>query len=241
MVEFTEANLQRTGRSTAELYRTIEESGYLLYRFDPGSGQLVNRPLDGPIWYENLFAVRDVGPVNARLREADPGRRRAAWDLVQRGIAGATARDAEDVARRAAARAAGEAKELAAAREAALTVRWTAQVDTTRRELEAAQEAGRHLARQLSEVRAALEESRQAAERARDEAAAAQGRAQELKRQLKETRAEAAKNRQRLRSFCVSKYERVSWALGIRPKPAWVDEVVAGQNGAASNGGGAGR
>jgi FkbM family methyltransferase len=239
MVEFTEANLRRVGRSTEELHRTIEDSGYVLHRFDPATGQLVPRPFDGPIWYENLFAVRDAGAVNARLRDAPPERRRIAWDIVQRGIAGAAAREADERAREADARS-REVDERS--REAAALA---SELHEVRREYETSREQMDRLARQAADARAALDDARRTVARLSGEAAAAAAerdaartRVAELGRQLaaqaqrlKDARQAAARDRERLHAFCVSKYDRLAWALHLRSKPKWVDELIARQNG----------
>lgn len=85
MVEFTEANQTAVGRSTADVARAWENNGYSLYRFDEESLQLVPAEVCGSIEYENLFAARDVEPINARLREVSQEHRRIATEILQRG------------------------------------------------------------------------------------------------------------------------------------------------------------
>ena len=85
MVEFTESNLQASGHSTENLRSTFEAASYRLFRFNEKSLKLEDYPFDGPIWYENLFACFDPGPVNKRLRDAPERAKRIAKELILRG------------------------------------------------------------------------------------------------------------------------------------------------------------
>jgi hypothetical protein len=87
MIEFTESNQQAAGLSSADLASALENDGYRLHRFNPRSMQMEGARIDGPVEYENLFASRDIEPVNRRLREASPQRLRVARDVVARGAA----------------------------------------------------------------------------------------------------------------------------------------------------------
>jgi FkbM family methyltransferase len=93
MIEFTENNLLRAGDSTEKLFRFVEDLGYQLHRFDAEKFRLERAVWTGPIWYENLFAVRDAAAINARLAEAPTERKRLACDLIARARAWAAASD----------------------------------------------------------------------------------------------------------------------------------------------------
>ena len=85
-VEFTELNLQAAGKSTADLRAAFEGLGYVFYRMDEDSLCFEPYHFDGPVWYENLFAVMgDVAKVNQRLANAPAGQVRAARDILSRG------------------------------------------------------------------------------------------------------------------------------------------------------------
>lgn len=85
MVEFSERNLQRSGKSTQALYDALIELGYTVCRFDDERRELVPCEVEGPVWYKNLFAARDVDSVNARVRSASEACRRIATGIITRG------------------------------------------------------------------------------------------------------------------------------------------------------------
>lgn len=87
MIEFNEHNLQRMNSSTRNLWETIEGTGYALHRFDPETRQLTPASYKGEIWYENLFACRDVDAINQRIRGAEAANIAVADDLLQRARA----------------------------------------------------------------------------------------------------------------------------------------------------------
>jgi len=87
-VEFTEQNLRAVGRSTEDLKRAFEAAGYRFHKLDEESLTLHPFVFDGPIWYENLYAVMgDADAINRRLAEAPAEQRRAAQDILARGRA----------------------------------------------------------------------------------------------------------------------------------------------------------
>lgn len=86
-VEFSEKVLNAANRDTAALAAAWAERGYVFYRFDPETMQLAEVEFDGPIWYENLHAIRDRSWVDQRLAEASEPHRRIAREIVTRGQA----------------------------------------------------------------------------------------------------------------------------------------------------------
>jgi FkbM family methyltransferase len=66
-VEFTDDAAKAAGHSCADVYRMLEEFGYRLYRFEPDQRRLVHDPLRTEYPYLNLFAVKDLAAVTARL------------------------------------------------------------------------------------------------------------------------------------------------------------------------------
>jgi FkbM family methyltransferase len=89
MIECTEANLQRAGKSSRDLFDAAQSAGYQVLRFDAETLQFVPRLHDGPIWYENLFLARHADAVNQRLASASPDHLRIALEILQRGAAAA--------------------------------------------------------------------------------------------------------------------------------------------------------
>ena len=85
MVEFTEMNLDRVGASSKDLYDVIEAKGYVVCRFDETRQELVPQPYDGPVPYDNRFAVMDVERVNERLGSCPPQHARIASEVLVRG------------------------------------------------------------------------------------------------------------------------------------------------------------
>jgi len=100
MVEFTELNMQRFGRRTADLFGNLESSGYQVCRFAENGLRLIPAAYSGPIGYENLFAVRDLEAVQARLSAAPAAQRAIARDIVQRGAAAAALQKDAEICRR---------------------------------------------------------------------------------------------------------------------------------------------
>ena len=84
MLEFNEGNLRRNGQSTRGLFDLVEQLGWSLHRFDPGTLRLVPAAYAGEIWYENLFATTQPDRVNEQLAGAAPERVRIARDLLAR-------------------------------------------------------------------------------------------------------------------------------------------------------------
>ena len=97
MVEFTENNLLRRGLDTEQLYKQLEGLGYTICEFHPERLQLEPFRSDGPIWYKNLFACRDVGQVNRRLETASEANRKIALDILARAAACSQFKDLEDL------------------------------------------------------------------------------------------------------------------------------------------------
>jgi FkbM family methyltransferase len=98
MVEFTEQNLLRSGRTTKDLFAELESLGYRVCRFDEERLQLEPVRYTGPVWYDNYFAVADLQWVNCRLRQATISARRVAHDILRRGR---IAQERQDSVRRA--------------------------------------------------------------------------------------------------------------------------------------------
>lgn len=84
MVEFDEKILNRRGSSTGELLGALRETGLSPHIFRPATRTLEPLAHEGPLWYDNIFAVRDADAVRARLAEADADRVRIAEDLALR-------------------------------------------------------------------------------------------------------------------------------------------------------------
>jgi FkbM family methyltransferase len=87
IVECTEANLARSGATTEALFVALQNYGYTVCRFDALSCRLLTREYDGPIGYDNLFAVQHLDEVNQRLATAAESNRRIANDILTRGAA----------------------------------------------------------------------------------------------------------------------------------------------------------
>ncbi|HEY6003561.1 MAG TPA: FkbM family methyltransferase [Anaeromyxobacter sp.] len=97
MIEFTEANLQRRGMSTVQLASRVEGSGYRLCELSRETLQLAPVRVDGPIWFGNLFAVRDLDSVNRRLATADGEHVEVARDILARAAACDRFRELEEL------------------------------------------------------------------------------------------------------------------------------------------------
>ena len=83
MVEFTEENARAVGSSTQELRSRLEALGYTLCHFNATSLQLEPEP-NYPVYeYKNLYAVRDLSAVNARLAQAPPERIAIAREIIR--------------------------------------------------------------------------------------------------------------------------------------------------------------
>lgn len=87
IVECTEANLARSGATTEILFSALRKHFYTVCRFDAPSCRLLAREYDGPIGYDNLFAVQHLDDVNRRLATAAESSRRIAADILARGAA----------------------------------------------------------------------------------------------------------------------------------------------------------
>ncbi len=97
MVEFTEANLRRRGLSTADLASAFARHRLALHEFSPESLALVPFTLEGPVWFKNLFATRDLDRVNARLRSAAPDHVEVAQDILGRARACSRFKELEEL------------------------------------------------------------------------------------------------------------------------------------------------
>lgn len=97
MVEFTENNLRRRGLDTDQLYKLLEELGYTMCEIHPERLQLEPFRPDGPIWYKNLFACRDLSQVNRRLVMASDANRKIALDILARAAACSPFKDLENL------------------------------------------------------------------------------------------------------------------------------------------------
>ena len=87
MIEFTEANLARRGRTSGDLARQLESSGYQLCEFCTDKLELVPFQVAAPIWYKNIFACLDFRSVNSRLSSARAENRQIALDVIARARA----------------------------------------------------------------------------------------------------------------------------------------------------------
>ncbi|HID98313.1 MAG TPA: FkbM family methyltransferase, partial [Thermodesulfobacteriaceae bacterium] len=87
MVEFNEHNLNRSGKTTLDLYSELRDLGYHVCRFDIYSMALKPVRVAEQISYENLFACLDPEQVNGRLEGAPENRRRIALDLIEKARA----------------------------------------------------------------------------------------------------------------------------------------------------------
>lgn len=97
MIEFTEANLQQRGMSTVQLASIVEGFGYRLHELSRETLQLAPVHVDGPVWFRNLFAVRDLDPVNRRLAAADEAHVEIARDILGRAAACDRFRELEEL------------------------------------------------------------------------------------------------------------------------------------------------
>ncbi len=99
VLEFTEANLERRGWTSQRLARLVAGLGLALHDFDAERCRLVPCDVTGPIYFRNLYAVRDPGTVNARLATASPRAVLVARDLLGRARACELFRELEEVPR----------------------------------------------------------------------------------------------------------------------------------------------
>jgi FkbM family methyltransferase len=99
MVEFTDSNLRRRGLTTDQLYNQLADLGYTLCEFNPEQLQLEPFRSDGPIWYKNLFACKDLSQVNLRLESAGNANRKIALDILARGAVCSQFKALEDLER----------------------------------------------------------------------------------------------------------------------------------------------
>ena len=84
LVEFTEPNLARRGRTSGDLALQLRGLGYQLMRFSGESRRLEPYQPIPPVWYTNVLAVRDPLAVNLRLAAAEPWRVEIAHDILER-------------------------------------------------------------------------------------------------------------------------------------------------------------
>ncbi len=214
MIEFTDPNLVRAGTSSEELFRTVSDSGYRLYRFDIDTQQLVPAQFTEPIWYENLFATTNIDAVNARLRDAPEDRRRIAADILARGRAGLVARDAPAIEQR--------IEVLKQERDALHTalekVRHDLQEQIALRDQSYA--AHEKTAGELRQTQNWLKTTTQRAEQA-------EAHITQLRQELHEAHARITQLEQQLLEFCTSNYVQFAWRIGLRRKPEWVDAFIA--------------
>jgi FkbM family methyltransferase len=99
MVEFTEQNLQQRGLSTQDLILQLRKLDYTLCEFSQAMLELVPYSLEGPIWFKNLFACRDLKQVNARLRSASEDNKTIARDILGRAAACSRFKELEELDR----------------------------------------------------------------------------------------------------------------------------------------------
>ena len=99
MVEFTESILQSRGHDSNQLYKQLVDFGYTLCEFNPEKLQLEPYRPDGPIWYKNLFACKDLKQTNIRLETASVANRTIALDVLARGVACSQFKALEDLDR----------------------------------------------------------------------------------------------------------------------------------------------
>jgi FkbM family methyltransferase len=83
-VEFSEANLLRTGRTTRQLADLLLNLGMQLCSFNLTELQLERYEGPWPIWYKNLFAVHNLSKANEKLVAATAQSKRVARDIVSR-------------------------------------------------------------------------------------------------------------------------------------------------------------
>jgi chromosome segregation ATPase len=69
------------------LFAQVQDLGYTLTELSPDALELVPFVPDGPIWFRNLFACRDLEAANARLRTASEANRAIARDILDRARA----------------------------------------------------------------------------------------------------------------------------------------------------------
>jgi FkbM family methyltransferase len=66
-VEFTDSAARAAGDSCQSLYQTLEHLGYRMYRYDDGNRVLDPDPMRQEYGYQNLFAVKHLAAVQARV------------------------------------------------------------------------------------------------------------------------------------------------------------------------------
>jgi FkbM family methyltransferase len=156
MIEFTEANLQRRGLSTRDLFDEISRLGYTLCRFDESICRLARIEWTRPVWYENYFATMAMDEVNQRLSECPEERLGIARDILRRGAASTALRDS-------AAKATQQLADELNQRFSAERATWTERLEMERAEwtsrLEQAQETAAQASHRAEEASRHLEES----------------------------------------------------------------------------------
>jgi FkbM family methyltransferase len=68
-VEFTDEAARASGCTTQGVYQMLQEFGYRMFTFDPGSRMLVHDPLRASYPYVNLYAVKQVDCINRKLQQ----------------------------------------------------------------------------------------------------------------------------------------------------------------------------
>jgi FkbM family methyltransferase len=68
-VEFTDKASTSAGSSCKRLYQLLENLGYRMFSYDASARELIHDPLRESYPYVNLFATKDIGGVNLRLRK----------------------------------------------------------------------------------------------------------------------------------------------------------------------------
>ena len=84
-IEFSEKVLNSANRTTLDLAKAWQDRGYSFFRLNPADLTLSPAEFDGPIWYENLYALLDVEAVRQRLDNTPPESARVAHDVAERG------------------------------------------------------------------------------------------------------------------------------------------------------------
>ena len=87
MLEFTENVLQKRGLDSQRLAKTVEALNLTLCRYSPGRNRLEAAKIAEPVWYENLFAARDLEAANQRLATAPAAQERIAIEILKRAQA----------------------------------------------------------------------------------------------------------------------------------------------------------
>ena len=211
MVEFTESILRQTRRSTEMLVEAWEAKGYRWYRLDEDTLQLVPVVFDGPVWYENFFAARDVEPINQRLAEAAAEHRRIAKEVITRGQAARVPIDRAEAAEQRA-----EAEEQRA--------------EVSEQRAEVSEQRAEAVEQRAERAEAMTVEADKRSAEAAARAERADALADETRRVLDVVQDHALHYGHRLLRVVQSVPFRLAWKLRLRRKPAWVDGFRAEVN-----------